>query len=57
MYLIVLKDNQDFVLARCKTLKQAKIRLEDMEKTAEYLQQYYKWEKLPEYIIKEGVEK
>lgn len=50
-YNIVLKDNKDFILASCNTLKLAKKYLEDMKKTDLYLKDYYNWNKLPEYEI------
>lgn len=50
-YNIVLKDNETFVLASCKTLDFAKKYLKDMKKTDRYLQKEYNWDKLPEYKI------
>lgn len=50
-YNIVLKDNKDFILASCNTLKLAKKYLEDIKKTDLYLKDYYNWNKLPEYEI------
>lgn len=57
-YNIVLKDNDKFILASCKTLELAKKYLEDIEKTDKELQKSYNWSKLPEYeIIEEKEEK
>jgi hypothetical protein len=55
-YNIVLKDNNNFILASCKTLELAKKYLEDMKKTDKELQKSYNWSKLPEYQIIEGKE-
>jgi hypothetical protein len=57
MYNIVLTDNTDFILATCKTLKQAQERLKDMKKTDKKLQKYYGWNKTQKYEIREVKEK
>ena len=51
---IVLKDNENFILASCKTLEFAKKYLKDIKDTDKKLKKYYGWKKLPSYkIIKE----
>lgn len=53
-YNIVLKDNQDFILASCQSLELAQKYLKDMQKTDKKLQKYYNWSNLPKYLIKES---
>lgn len=50
-YNIVLKDNNNFILASCKTMELALKYLEDMKKTDKELQKSYNWSTLPEYEI------
>ena len=45
------KDKKNFILVSCNTLEDAKIRLKDMKKTDKFLQKYYNWSKIPEYLI------
>lgn len=53
-YNIVLKDNENFILASCKTLEFAKKYLKEIKETDKKLQKHYNWKKLPSYkIIKE----
>lgn len=50
-YNIVLKENDKFILASCKTLKFAKKYLKEMIKTDKQLANYYNWQKIPKYKI------
>ena len=50
-YNIVLKENNNFILASCKTMEGALKYLEDMKKTDKKLQKIYNWSKLPKYEI------
>ena len=54
-YNIVLRDNENFILASCKTLQFAKKYLKEIKQTDKFLKEYYGWKKLPKYkIIKEN---
>lgn len=53
-YNIVLKNNEKFILAECKTLKFAKDYLKEMIKTDKALAKQYNWSKIPEYKIIEN---
>ena len=48
---IVLKDNDNFVLASCPTLEFAEKYLKEMYETDKKLAKYYNWNKMPEYKI------
>lgn len=53
-YNIVLKNNENFVLAQCNTLELAKSYLKEMKDTDKKLAKTYNWSKIPEYKIIES---
>jgi hypothetical protein len=55
-YNIVLKNNENFVLASCKTLEFAKNYLKEIKKTDQILKKYYNWSSVPKYKIIESRE-